>query len=192
MQMSQDEILDEAALAARAGRDPQAFSALYRRYLRPLYGYLYNRSGDRLETEDLVSQVFMEALEGLVRGRYQPRGSFSAWLFTIARRRAVDRFRARRTEPLYDLADTAPGPAALAERRAEEGRLSELLNGLDESSRELLRLRFAAGLSFAQIGEIDGRSEAAVKMAIYRLLDKLRNQWEYRDVDRKKQYIPTL
>jgi len=57
-------------------------------------------------------------------------------------------------------------------------RLTHLLTQLDEERQELLRLRFSAGLSFAQIGLLEGRTEAAVKMAIYRAIDFLHEHWE--------------
>lgn len=190
MGINSTDLIDEAALAARAGKDAEAFTRLYRRYLGPLYGYLFNRCGDRTEAEDLASQVWTEALAGLVGGRYQPRGSFAAWLFTIARRRAVDHFRARPSFPLFEMADPAPSPGQVAEHHEQLSRLGELLEGLDEPSRELLRLRYAGGLSFAEVGQVMGRSEAAVKMAHYRLLDRIRINWEQQDDNQTEEYAP--
>ncbi|MDZ4158972.1 MAG: sigma-70 region 4 domain-containing protein, partial [Anaerolineaceae bacterium] len=60
----------------------------------------------------------------------------------------------------------------------DHSQITRLLAMLDDHKQELLRLRFAAGLSFAEIATLEDRSEAAVKMAIYRALDWLRNQWE--------------
>ena len=82
---------DDAPLIAAAQRDPAAFAGLYRRYVTPIYRYLYSRVGNAQDAEDLTSQVFMEALRGLAR--YQHRGAFAAWLFTIARRRASNHYR---------------------------------------------------------------------------------------------------
>ena len=70
------EIEDTAILVKAARSDPAALSTLYRRYVTPVYRYLYKWVGDPAEAEDLTSQVFSEVLEGLAH--YQERGSFSA------------------------------------------------------------------------------------------------------------------
>jgi len=165
-------------LAEHARQDPDAFCVLYQRYLRPLYGYLYRRLGSRHETEDLTAQVFTEALEGLVRQRYEEHGCFIAWLFTIARRRLVDYYRQRPVEELADPSSPEPGLLAVIEKSDDLQRLAHLVARLDQDRQELLRLRFSAGLSFAQISQIEGRSEAAVKMTVYRTLEYMRDHWE--------------
>ena len=170
--------MDEDRLVEAARSDPQAFGELYRRYLTPLYRYLLSRSGNVEDAEDLCAQTFSEALQGLVQKRYRPGGCFAAWLFTIARRRLIDFYRRHPQEKLADLPSPQPGLMETLEKEADLQRLARLLQGLDEERRELLRLRFSAGLSFSQISLLDGRSEAAVKMALYRTLDFLREHWE--------------
>ena len=172
---------DEAALVEAARHDPQAFAALYRRYLTPVYRYLLHRLNDVHDAEDLSAQVFVEALEGLAAYRYREGGCFAAWLFTIARRRLVDFYRQQPTAPLGDPPSPEPGLLAAVEKGEDLQRLARLLARLDEGRQELLRLRFSAGLSFAQIGLLEGRSEAAVKMAVYRTLETLRAHWEDED-----------
>jgi len=83
-------VMDDAKLVEHTRQNPDAFGVLYRRYLTPLYRYLYRRLGNSHDAEDLTAQVFTEALEGLVARRYRDDGCFIAWLFTIARRRTVD------------------------------------------------------------------------------------------------------
>lgn len=170
--------MDDAALVDHARHNPDAFGALYQRYVTPLYRYLYRRVGSTHDAEDLTAQVFTEALEGLFANRYRESRCFLAWLFTIARRRAVDFYRRRPVEPLDDPPSPEPGLLAAVEKGEDLQRLGRLLARLDEDRRELLRLRFSAGLSFAQIAQIEGRSEAAVKMMVYRTLESLRDQWE--------------
>ena len=75
---------DDPALIERARRDPEASAALYRRYLTPVYHYLYRRLANVNDAEDLTAQVFTEALEGLRANRYRAVGYFPAWLFNIA------------------------------------------------------------------------------------------------------------
>lgn len=174
---------EDAALVEAARRDPAAFAALYRRYVTPVYRYLYSRVGNRADAEDLTAQVFTEALVGL--HRYREQGSFAAWLFTIARRKAADYHRRQRPQVPLDTAQDCPNlePDPLARLVQEESvrRLAMLVAQLDEEKQELLRLRFAAGLTYAEMGAVLGRSEAAVKMAVYRLLRTLRTLWEEDD-----------
>ena len=107
-----------------ARRDSEAFAALYRRYLNPLYRYLLRRSNGVHDAEDLTAQVFTEALEGLVDGRYREGGCFAAWLFTIARRRLVDFYRMRPVEPLGDPPSPEPGLLVAVEKGEDLQRLA--------------------------------------------------------------------
>ncbi len=179
--MKNFEALDDAALLKSVGKNPDAFAVLYRRYLTPVYRYIYHRLGNVQDTEDLAAQVFTAALEGITAGRYRESGSFAAWLFTIARRRLVDHFRRHPEAELDDPPAPDPGILSGVEMGEDLNRLAALFARLDETQQDLLRLRFSAGLSFAQIGQIEGRSEAAVKMAIYRILEMIRNQWQVQD-----------
>ncbi len=170
--------MDDPTLVEHARHNPEAFAVLYRRYLTPLYRYLYRRLGNGHEAEDLTSQVFMEALDGLAANRYRKDGCFPAWLFTIARRRLADFYRQRPTAELNDPPSPEPALLSAIEKGEDLQRLAHLLIQLGEDRQELLRLRFSAGLSFAEIARLEGRSEAAVKMSLYRTLDFLHAQWE--------------
>ncbi len=162
-------------------RSPKAFAAIYRRYLTPVYRYVYRRLGNVHEAEDITAQVFTEALEGLVGGRYHEGGCFSAWLFSIAAHKLVDFYRLRLPLTLEDNKSTEENVHAAIEENEDQRRLSKLLANLKEEKQELLRLRFSAGLSFAEIAALDGRNEASVKMAVYRCIDWLREHWEAGD-----------
>lgn len=174
---------DDAHLVRAARRDLAAFGTLYRRHVAPIYRYLYSRAGNAADAQDLTAQVFVEALQGL--DRYRERGSFRAWLFTIAYYKAADHHRRQRPElPLDEARDTAAGgEGALARLVREEAlqRLAGLVEKLDDDKQEMLRLRFAGGLTYREIGRVVGRSEAAVKMAVHRLLRHLEAEWEEDD-----------
>lgn len=171
---------EEGDLVEAARRDPAAFAGLYRQYVKPVYRYLYSRLGQVEDAEDLTTQVFLEAFQGL--GRYRPNGPFAAWLFTIARRRFIDHL--RRQRPLAELneeveaSDASADPLTQVIQHEEFQQLQAQLAGLKESDQELLRLRFAAGLSFAEISHMLKHSEAAVKMIVYRLLRRLESKLE--------------
>lgn len=170
----------EKALVESARRDPAAFSRLYRHYVTGVYRYLYQWVRNASEAEDLTAQVFSDVLERLAL--YQERGTFAAWLFTIARRKAITAYRGRSPsfslEEAEDLPDGSEDPLEQVVHGEQRERMAALFAQLDDDQRELLRLRFTAGLGYAQIGAVLGRSEAAVKMAVYRLLRQMNAQWE--------------
>lgn len=176
-----NKLKNEDALVEKARWDPEAFAVLYRHYLNPLYRYLLQRVNNIHDAEDITTQVFIQVLEGLIDNRYKKGGCFAAWLFTIARRRVADYFRQHPTALLEDPPSSEPELLAVIEKGEDVQRLAHLLAQIDEQHQELLRLRFSAGLTFAEMGILEGRSEAAVKMAVYRTLDFFREHWEDED-----------
>jgi len=169
---------DEAALVSAAQRDPAEFTALYDRYFRPIYRYLYSRVGSVPEAEDLTAQTFLAALEALPR--YHQRGYFSAWLFTIARNKARDYYRSRTPDASLEEnhPDKAEDPLVQVIRSDQIEQLAEVVSRLDEEEQELIRLRCVADLSFAEIGVSLSRKEDTVKKAYYRLTARLQRQLE--------------
>ena len=172
---------DEARLIEAARHDPAEFSKLYHRYVVPVYRYLYKWVGNSAEAEDLTSQVFTEVLEGLAH--YREQGHFAAWLFTISRRKAIAVYRhqplaALPLEEADEIAEVADDPLERLIWQDQQKKMAVLFAELDENQRDLLRLRFSACLGYAEIGELLGQSEAAVKMAIHRLLQRMNAKWE--------------
>ena len=167
---------DELAMAARSDR--RAFELLYHRYLDRVYRYAFSKTADPAIAEELTSSIFLDALEGL--NRYSPRGTFAAWLFTIARRRCADYHRS--SSPLPLIVEALPAierhPEQESDRKALFLRLEKILKMLPKEELDMLRLRYAVDLSHAEIGQIIGKSEAATKMALSRLIRRLRGLWE--------------
>jgi RNA polymerase sigma-70 factor (ECF subfamily) len=172
-------------LIERARQVPCAFAGLYDRYLPSVYRYLYTKVSRPADVEDLTSQVFLAALEAFPK--YRHRGYFKTWLLSIARRKAADYYRHCPPELSLDeasgLAPTNPNPLAHAIYSDDLQCLAGLIAQLPEEQNELLRLRFAAGLSFPEISRILNRKESAVKMALYRLLERLEIQLETQDAE---------
>ena len=163
-------------------QNPEAFTILYRRYLPRVYRYLYFKTGDVDEAEELTSQVFLAALEGMPR--YQHRGYFATWLFSIARRKAADFYRTRYTQPRIKIAqsttlgDPEDDPLTRVIARENIEKLNELLSLLNDHEREILRLRFSAKLQFSEIAALLKRKPSTIKMAYYRLLARLASKME--------------
>lgn len=170
----------EGPPTAAFDRNPAAFGEIYRAYLDPVYRYLLVRVGNTADAEDLTSQVFLAALEGLPRYKHQ--GYFAAWLFSIARRKAADYFRRRPVDAPLDPENDPPAPDIdLLTQIIHQEHLQSLLKRVAEvpdEERELLRLRFAARLSFDEMAVVLNRKTSAVKMSLYRLLERLENQLE--------------
>jgi RNA polymerase sigma-70 factor (ECF subfamily) len=157
---------------------PQDFASIYDRYFSRIYGFIRSQVGDPVEADDLASRVFERVLDRLASFRPE-RGPFESWLFAIARNSVRDHFRARRWRALF-FKDEAPEPAAqepaaMERLLAEEdrGRLLQALRGLDERGREVLGLKFQAGLTNRQIAEILDLGESHVGVLVYRAVKKL-------------------
>jgi RNA polymerase sigma-70 factor (ECF subfamily) len=174
---------DEASTVELAKHNPEAFGILYRHYVTRVYRYLFNHVGDSGEAEDLTAQVFSSALEGL--GRYREQGNFAAWLIGIARHKVSDHFRHRKDHlSMEEIGENLGGstdPLGNIEHEENLKRLSDLVARLTSEQKEMLRLRYAAEMSYQQIGVSLGKSEAAVKMAMHRLIRQLQADWEQED-----------
>jgi RNA polymerase sigma-70 factor (ECF subfamily) len=171
-----------AELVAQAQQNPADFAPLYDRYIQPVYRYLYSRVNNFQDAEDLTAQTFLSALEALPR--YRHKGHFSAWLFAIARRKAMDFFRKRRRETnLIETEDGVEDTDLLSNAKQSQDvqQLLSLVDGLEQTDQELIRLRFVADLSFAEMSALLGKKEDAVKKALYRLLVRLESQMEARN-----------
>ena len=168
---------EEAALVAEAKRDPAAFGRLYDRYVQPVFRYLYSRMGSVPEAEDVTAQTFLAALESFERYRHQ--GHFAAWIFAIARSKTMDHYRRTRRQTSLEDAEDIPVETDLLQGVIQAERstaLARLIRRLPEDERELLRLRYAAELSFGEMAALLGRNEDAVKKSTYRLLARLQSQ----------------
>jgi RNA polymerase sigma-70 factor (ECF subfamily) len=174
----------EDPLVAAAQADPAAFEALYDAYLPRVYRYLAARTSSPEEAADLTQVVFVKAWQALDRFRPGPI-PFASWIFRIARNAAVDARRRVRpavpwasvAEPMH-LAHPAAGSPEDHYVRAE--RLAELrviIARLDPSRKELLALRYAAGLTAAEIAPIVGKRPEAVKKQLQRILNDLKEHY---------------
>jgi len=165
---------DEVALVDAARADPQAFSALYERYLGPVYRYCFVRLGDRAASEDATGETFVKALAALPNYRG---GLFAAWLFRIAHNVVVDAQRRRQpTAPLESAgepADHDPTPEDIAVSHDVATALRASLARLSDDQRAVIELQLA-DWSQREIAATLGKSPAAVKMLRLRALGRLK------------------
>jgi RNA polymerase sigma-70 factor (ECF subfamily) len=133
------------------------------------------------DAADLTQQVFLKALTALP-GYQLHKAPFAAWLFCIARHTAIDLSRRQKNTISWDLLPAlmqplGQDPAETAQQREEFIHLGQLLASLDPSKRELLALRFAAGLNAAQIAVVVGKSHASVQKQLKRILRTLKENF---------------
>ncbi|NUQ39096.1 MAG: sigma-70 family RNA polymerase sigma factor [Caldilineales bacterium] len=178
--MSAYDSLDEAALVALAKQEPEAFGALYERYVDRIYNYIYYRVGSQEEAEDLTARTFFKALDKI--GDYEDRGApFTAWLYRIAHNLVANWHRQRSRHPILSLEDLhtpqqAPAnPGQVVEKRETRAELLAAIHRLPSDRQELLILKFVERLPNAQIGEIMGRTESSIKSLYHRTLNTLRS-----------------
>ncbi len=160
------------------GGDVDAIGALYDRHHESIFRYVWSRVGERRLAEDLTGDVFMRMLTALPG--YRSLGlPFRAWLYRIAHNRLVDHFRSdgRRVWLALEAVEGQIGegdPAPAIEQKLLVERVGRALSQLDENQREVVTLRFIAGLSLQETALAMGRSEAAVKSLQHRSLAALR------------------
>ena len=169
---------EEDALVRDAAHNPDAFAELYRRHVDRVYRFLLFRVGNVHEAQDLTSQTFLAALEGI--SRYQRQGTFAAWLIGIAQNKAHDYFRrSKEVYPLEKVSDVVNPDPSLDEHVDEVMQVEEIMAMLSELSperAEALMLRIFGELSAAEVGQTIGKSEAAAKMLVHRALRDLRSR----------------
>ena len=167
---------DEEALAVQALADPQAFAELYRRNFQPVYRYHLARTGSTPTAQDLTTQTFLAALDGLAGFRHS--GSFKAWLFGIARNLQALHWRSQRKELPLEAAESLPDPAPLPEVVSNQHQLvaqaAQALEYLNPQRREALLLCLFGDLEAEEAARVMGKSPAAVKMLLMRGLQDLR------------------
>jgi RNA polymerase sigma-70 factor (ECF subfamily) len=176
----EDTVADEV-LAAAAQNDHAAFDVLYRRYVTRIYRYCYTRTDNVQAAEDLTTQTFLAALEGI--GRYRGDGSFAAWLFGIASNKCKVYHRRRRRRPQEPLqkARHLPDAGRLSlERGAYEQSILDCVQSvmpqLSVDRQEVIRLRFLAGLNTAETARVMDRRRGAVRTLLSRAIGDLRER----------------
>ena len=162
--------MDDAGLAEKAKRgDINAFEQLVRAYTRLVFSAAYEVLEDRDMTQDAVQETFLKAWVKIKGFRGQSR--FSTWLYSIARNTALDMLRRRKRDAAVSI-DDVPEPSG------QPGKAQQVLfvamEKLSQRERECLLMRFQAGMTSAEIGEVLGLTEGNVRVIMFRARKKLR------------------
>ncbi len=170
---------DHALMIAVRDGELDALGELFERHHGPLFGFLVKLTGQRPAAEDIAQIVFQRMLK--YRHTYRDDGSFTAWMYHLARRCAADHFRRANAAPhatdpvdLQDHADDAPHASDHATTRDDHALLHTALARLDRDDREVLLLSRFQELSFAEISGILECSAGAAKVRAHRALQTLR------------------
>ena len=170
---------DERRLIERAKQgDLAALGALYNLHVDRIYQYALYRTGDDQTAEDIAAEVFLRAIESI--GNYEDQGvPFAAWLYRIAHARVVDFWRSSKRHQTAPLED----PLLQEELSSQDDGididflqhrlLATALRQLTDDQQNVIVLKFRQGLSNAEIAQVLGKTEGAVKALQWRALEAL-------------------
>jgi RNA polymerase sigma-70 factor (ECF subfamily) len=181
MSRTKNDSKEESILIERAKTDPDAFGQLYERYVDRIYNYVYYRTGNAADAEDLTARIFERAIKHI--GNYRDQGvPFSAWLYRIAHNLVANWHRDRSRRKIVSIDDvsqwvvTDHGPEFATQLMQDKEALLEAIGRLPADRQELLICKFVELMSNAEIGAIMGRSEGAIKSLYHRTLLSLREE----------------
>ena len=164
---------DELAWIESAQRgDQQAFAQLVEAYKLPVYNLAYRMLGNAPEAEDAAQEAFLRAY--LKLASFDRARRFSSWLFSITSNYCIDVLRRRRAplapleEAEYTVASEEPGPEQRAVAGEQRDEIARAINALTPTYRLPAVLRYYHDLSYDEIGEATGLTEAAIKSRLHR------------------------
>jgi len=187
--------VERDAVQRAARGDQQAVGQLYDAYVGPLFRFCVSRVSNETDAEDLTEEIFLKVMRSIdtfewrpLGGTGQPAGSaeqeerspFRAWLFRIARNHVISHYRrvgARGTsagEVPEWLPDDTPGPAELAERALTIDEIFVAVEALPPAQREVIQLRFGAGLSVAETALALDKHQTNVKVLQHKGIKRLK------------------
>jgi len=167
-------------LAELAKKDPDAFGILYQRHVRTIYSYIYCRTGNVHDAEDLTARTFYQALANVHRYRVGT-SPFAAWLFRIAHNLVANWYRDNSRRRWVQLEgaldrDVEHDPTAGTIEAEEGAALRRVIANLPADRQQLLVLKFVEELPNAVIAGYMGRTEGAVKALLHRTVVALRGE----------------
>jgi RNA polymerase sigma-70 factor, ECF subfamily len=175
------QLLLEEEVIREAKKNPQAFRSIYEQYYKAIFLFVYHRVGEKEQTADITSQVFLKALVNLEK--YNFRGlPFSSWLYRIASNECNDFFRKTKRTRMVVLeefhAETMYDEMFGDDLREElRNKLPAILGRLKQNELQIVELRFLEGRPFKEVADILNITETYAKVRTYRILDKMKKMF---------------
>jgi RNA polymerase sigma-70 factor (ECF subfamily) len=169
----------------QAQTDPRAFGHLYDHYFPRVHAYVRYRVYDSQDAQDVISEVFLKAVQNLKRFKWRHNNSFAAWLFRIAHNQVRDYYRQRRRAAyslesqvrLAGLAAEMPLPEESIVKQETFGQVRARIAALSPRRQEIVTLKFYAGLRNFEIAQILGLTERTVAAHLFRALQDLKQRY---------------
>lgn len=156
--------------------DKMAFGFLYDLYFKKIYDFVFYKTLHKEVTEDLVSKIFIKALEN-IDSYESTKGTFASWIFAISQRSIIDQYRTyKKTYDINDFWDL-PSTENILENISNKNQINQIkkqLGKLDSLHRDIIIMRVWQNMSYQEISEITGKSESSLKMMFSRTIKNLR------------------
>ncbi len=175
---SHDATTDEAIMLAWQSGDAAAFDRLYERHRGGVFRYFLRQCRDRGRAEELHHDVWLKLIKA--RDSWKPTARFTTWLYTVARNRLIDYWRAnarQRLAALDDDAHAAPesyDPLSASASEQHGTRLVAALGALPEAQRDAFLLHVEGGLALADVAKLTGTTQETVKSRLRYAYARLR------------------
>ena len=154
------------------------FGKLYDKHIKKIFNFIYYKTHHKETAEDLTSETFIKALNNLDKFD-ESKGSFSTWIYKIARNTVIDFYRTKKNSvDIDDIWDLSTDEDILRDldtaKKLED--VKEYLKTLKSEQREIVMLRVWEEMSYKEISEVMGKSEASCKMAFSRTIKILKER----------------
>ncbi|MFC1613647.1 RNA polymerase sigma factor [Patescibacteria group bacterium] len=173
MEISETKIIEQCQKG-----DLTKFSSIYDRYIKKIYNFIYYKTLHKETAEDIASNTFFKALQNIKKFD-SDKGSFSSWLYRIARNTVIDHYRSKKND--IDIEDvwglsSDDDIASDIEIKENLDKVKEYLEKFKPLQREIIIMRLWDGLSYQEISEITDTSVGSCKMTFSRAIKKLREE----------------
>jgi RNA polymerase sigma-70 factor (ECF subfamily) len=172
-----DNAYEENLVIACQNGEPEKFGELYDLYIRKIYDFIYYKTHHKETAEDITSAVFIKAFEK-IKSFDHAKGSFSSWVYRIARNSVIDHYRTKKAsiniDDVWDLSGKEDMSRDLDTAQKLE-KVEKYINALNGEQRDIVMLRVWQEMPYKEIAEIMGKSEASCKMAFSRAMGELRS-----------------
>lgn len=169
---------EENLVIACQNGSSEKFGELYDAYIRKIYDFIYYKTHHKETAEDIASIVFVKAFEK-IKTFNCAKGSFSSWIYRIARNSVIDYYRTKKAfvniDDVWDLSGQID-PARDFDIAQKIEKAEKYIHKLNSEQRDIIMLRIWQEMPYKEIAEIMGKSEASCKMSFSRAMGELRSR----------------